>query len=68
MQKWKCFIEKQNKIILTLHRPNNKKAKAYRKEKGKLWNSFRTSNGTGKVFFAIYATLLPHEITMREFV
>lgn len=47
MQKWKCFIEKQNKIILTLQRPKNTKAKTYRKEKGKLWNSYTTSNGMG---------------------
>lgn len=61
MQKWKCFIKKQNKITLTLHRPNNTKAKTFRKEKEKLWNSYTTSNSTGRedIFSNLYHTVSP---------
>lgn len=57
MQKWKCFIEQQNKIILTLHRPNNttaKKKKNIQKREGKTLEQLYNIkwHGEGRCFFS----------------
>lgn len=59
MQKWKCFIEKQNKIILTLHRPNHTKVKTYRKGKTleQLYNI--KQHGKGRYFFQFVPRCFP---------